>query len=546
MSFDVRPPLPQLQAPPPQRSYDDAVLVSATYLNQLSRRAPSPSQGAVISPQPASAPLSALPTRTASARSAVQPLPNSDQADEMPTTHKPVSYTTLTVLPANGNAPTTPDTPSKATSPHTAAHALPTRRTCSAVCTSILHYLISPSFLLRLFLFCLLASTITLAIVFWQWVETAFIDALTYIQNLGFVDGAIVLVIANIIGAICFMPCVPFTLGAGFLFGLMWGSIIILIATNIASVVAFLISRYFARGCIERRLGGRYSKFRLIDAAIKQDGFKIVALVRSSPLHPYGICNYLFGITSVTFPSYVLANVIAMTPGTVLEVWTGTSIHQLSDIISGNANQTAEHQIVFWAALLVTFIVTIIITLWLRSKLQYQMAKYDLDGENDVSHDITDGNIELGQLNDSLENAASPMRSTAHTRQRSATPSLKQQQAFMLRGLSSETIRSSTQMTNRAHGIESHSAGYRPNLADPSVDDELPSSLSTLPSTSTIHETPIKQYPESTFTSATNSPINVSMHTPQDYTTQPPSLQTTPTANSSLLSRQFNSANDNR
>jgi len=247
------------------------------------------------------------------------------------------------------------------------------------------------------------------------------VTALQWIQGLGFYEGAIVLTVANIIGAILFMPCVPFTLGAGFLFGLTWGSAIILLATNIASIIAFLTSRYLARSCVERRLLGGNSKFRLIDAAIKQDGFKIVALVRSSPLHPYGICNYLFGLTSVTFPSYVAANVIAMTPGTILEVWTGTSIHQLSDIISGSADQTYEHQLVFWIALLVTFIVTIILACWLQRKLKYEFAKYQdhIDRRDSDAVEMADFHVDPHENNSHTTNnvAQSLQRKTSVGRQ---------------------------------------------------------------------------------------------------------------------------------
>lgn len=312
--------------------------------------------------------------------------------------HDKNGYTTITVLPAiNDNT-----TPTSST--HTNNTINSNKRCnnrCCNLCRSLIAYICSPSFLIKFMLLCILISMITLAVIFWQYVETAFVDSLAYIKQLGFIEGAIALTIANIIGAILFLPCVPFTLGAGFLFGLGYGSLIIIIATNIASLVAFITARYFVRSCVERRLGGKNSKFRLIDAAIKQDGFKIVCLVRSSPLHPYGICNYLFGITNVTLPSYAAANLIAMTPGTVLEVWTGTSIHELSDIISGKANQSTEHQIVFWVALLITFIVTLTITLWLKSKLNTEFNKYD--DHSDIINNIND--IEFNALPSSTNRA---------------------------------------------------------------------------------------------------------------------------------------------
>ena len=94
---------------------------------------------------------------------------------------------------------------------------------------------------------------------------------------------------------------------AGFLYGTLIGSIIVSIASTIAAVIAFLAARYLARKWIERSLGGKASKFRILDSAIHSDGFRIVLLIRSSPLHPYGLCNYFLGLTSVTLRDYTSA-----------------------------------------------------------------------------------------------------------------------------------------------------------------------------------------------------------------------------------------------
>jgi uncharacterized membrane protein YdjX (TVP38/TMEM64 family) len=120
--------------------------------------------------------------------------------------------------------------------------------------------------------------------------KDVFLDTLTYVNGLGPLRGSVVLCIANIIGALLMMPCVPFTLGAGFLYGTLYGSLVVSIASTLAAVIAFLAARYLARTWIEAQIsaGGKTSKFRLVDSAIHSDGFRIVLLIRSSPLHPYG------------------------------------------------------------------------------------------------------------------------------------------------------------------------------------------------------------------------------------------------------------------
>jgi uncharacterized membrane protein YdjX (TVP38/TMEM64 family) len=43
------------------------------------------------------------------------------------------------------------------------------------------------------------------------------------------------------------------------------------------------------------------SKWRAIDKAISQEGFKVVLLLRLSPLLPFALSNYLYAVTSVDF-----------------------------------------------------------------------------------------------------------------------------------------------------------------------------------------------------------------------------------------------------
>ncbi len=113
------------------------------------------------------------------------------------------------------------------------------------------------------------------------------------------------------------------------------GSLIVSLASTLAAVIAFLTARYLARKWIEKSLGSN-RKFRILDSAINQDGFRIVLLIRSSPLHPYGVCNYLFGLTSVTGRDYALASFLGMLPATVMEVYFGTAMKNVADLISGN------------------------------------------------------------------------------------------------------------------------------------------------------------------------------------------------------------------
>ncbi|KAL0760205.1 hypothetical protein Bca101_076355 [Brassica carinata] len=114
--------------------------------------------------------------------------------------------------------------------------------------------------------------------------------------------------------AILAIPALPLTMSAGLLFGSLIGTIIVSISGTMAASVAFLIARYFARERILKLVEGN-KKFLAIDKAIGEDGFRVVTLLRLSPLLPFSLGNYLYGLTSVKFVPYVFGSWLGMLPG---------------------------------------------------------------------------------------------------------------------------------------------------------------------------------------------------------------------------------------
>jgi uncharacterized membrane protein YdjX (TVP38/TMEM64 family) len=119
------------------------------------------------------------------------------------------------------------------------------------------------------------------------------------------------------------VPAIPLTMTAGVIFGVGAGTAVVSIAATMAATGAFLIARYIARDKIAA-WAEKNPKFAAIDQAIGKDGFRVVALLRLSPLLPLAASNYLYGLTSVDLGSYVLASWIGMLPGTLAYVAAGT------------------------------------------------------------------------------------------------------------------------------------------------------------------------------------------------------------------------------
>jgi uncharacterized membrane protein YdjX (TVP38/TMEM64 family) len=173
--------------------------------------------------------------------------------------------------------------------------------------------------------------------------------------------GIVIFIGVYILATVVFVPGSALTIGAGLIFGLLWGTVAVSIGSTIGAALSFLIARYLARDAVSARMG-KNEKFAAIDRAIGEQGWKIVALLRLSPLVPFSLGNYIYGLTAVRFWPYVLASWIAMLPGTVLYVYLGYVGKAGLEAASG-ATQRSPLEYVFMAVgLAATVAVTVYVT----------------------------------------------------------------------------------------------------------------------------------------------------------------------------------------
>lgn len=183
-------------------------------------------------------------------------------------------------------------------------------------------------------------------------------QALEWVDNLG-TAGAIAFVVIYALATVAFFPGSVLTLGAGILFGVVWGSIYVFTGACIGATLAFLVGRYIARGWIARKVEGN-AKFVAIDQAIGRAGFKIVLLTRLSPVFPFNLLNYALGLTRVSFKDYAIG-FIGMIPGTVMYVYAGSLLGDLTLLGSGKSTIPPT---IRWTLNIIGFIATVAVTLY--------------------------------------------------------------------------------------------------------------------------------------------------------------------------------------
>ncbi len=203
-----------------------------------------------------------------------------------------------------------------------------------------------------------------------------FRQLLDWVDRLG-PAGVLAFVGIYVAAAVLFIPGSILTLGAGVIFGVFKGTAIVIVSATLGAAAAFLVGRYLARDWVKRKIEGN-RRFQAVDEAVAAEGWKIVGLIRLSPLFPYNLLNYTFGLTRVSLRDYTLASFVGMLPGTVMYVYIGSLAGDLAMIAAGEQTRSNLE----WAAYIAGLAVTVAVSLYVTRLARRALAqKVDPVGE---------------------------------------------------------------------------------------------------------------------------------------------------------------------
>ncbi|MFL6389143.1 MAG: TVP38/TMEM64 family protein [Terriglobales bacterium] len=205
------------------------------------------------------------------------------------------------------------------------------------------------------------------ALPFLQWM----VDFIHWAKGMGAAGGALYAVV-YIAGTALFFPGLPLTLGAGFLYGAVIGTLVVSPASVAGATLAFLIARYLARDWVTRRIK-KYPQAAAMDRAIEKNGFKAVVLLRLQPVLPFNILNYALGLTSIRLRDYMLASWIGMFPATVLYVYLGSVMNDISDLLRGRPNSGIAGRLLLWGGL-----AAIVVLVWWLGRIARKALREEM------------------------------------------------------------------------------------------------------------------------------------------------------------------------
>ncbi len=136
--------------------------------------------------------------------------------------------------------------------------------------------------------------------------------------------GQIAFALVYAVCVVLFVPASVLTLGAGAVYGLGRGVVVVVAGASLGALASFLLARGVLRSRVQRWVAGS-PRLRALDGAVARSGARIVFLVRLSPAFPFTLSNYVFGLTGVSPAGYAVATIIGMIPGAIAWVYLGVA-----------------------------------------------------------------------------------------------------------------------------------------------------------------------------------------------------------------------------
>ena len=171
--------------------------------------------------------------------------------------------------------------------------------------------------------------------------------------------GPIIYFVLYVVGTVVLAPSPLMSIAAGVAFG-WWGLPLAIISATAGATCSFFLSRYFFGETLEDWLMQRPVS-KAAKSAVDEEGWKVLLLLRLSPVVPFGLLNYLLGLTNTTVTTYLIWTVIGILPGSIVDIYIG--------VVGANAGDTAQFAYLV-LGLVATAAIVVLITFKARAYLR--------------------------------------------------------------------------------------------------------------------------------------------------------------------------------
>jgi len=142
--------------------------------------------------------------------------------------------------------------------------------------------------------------------------------------------GIFAFILIYIVIVLLILPASWLSLLSGFLYGSYFGSIIVFCGATIGALIAFFISKSFLSIKLKKVIT-RFPRLSLMEQVVQRGGLKLILLARLSPVFPFSILNYFYGLNNIKLRDFAFG-LLGIIPGTFLYCSIGSLAKSLQDL----------------------------------------------------------------------------------------------------------------------------------------------------------------------------------------------------------------------
>ena len=187
--------------------------------------------------------------------------------------------------------------------------------------------------------------------------------------------GILVFTLVYVVWVSCLLPGSWLSMLSGFLYGSWLGSSIVFVGAFIGAHLTFYLGRTFLKQWAQNKVSN-FPKVQLMEKAVKREGLKVILLTRLSPLFPFGLLNFTYGLSEVKVRDFTLG-MIGILPGTILYCSLGSlalKVSNFGEVLSGRSDIST-----FIWSLISIFSTILIVILLLHSTKQIIQDSHSSD-----------------------------------------------------------------------------------------------------------------------------------------------------------------------
>jgi len=153
-----------------------------------------------------------------------------------------------------------------------------------------------------------------------------------------------------------------FTKAIGSFYAFFVTTSLVVLSNQLGGIISFVLARFFMRRWIRRKLTRKVKLFQAIDMGLKKNGFKLVFLMRMTPIMPYNVMNYMMGVTSLKMSDFNYG-CLGMIPLTAINVYIGVQLDNINEIIQGTYNLGPwQPVLITLGAVMITLITSLLVS----------------------------------------------------------------------------------------------------------------------------------------------------------------------------------------